>query len=91
MTRVVDGDTIWVEDASRRVKVRLLGIDTPETRDPRKPVQCFGVEASNHAKAVLNRKRVYLEPDSSQGRTDKYGRILALPDSECVQVFCELS
>lgn len=77
VTRIVDGDTIWVDDSGHRRKVRLLGIDTPETRDPRKPVQCFGVEASNRAKEALAGKHVYLEFDQTQGDVDKYGRTLA--------------
>ena len=44
VTRVIDGDTIEIEGGR---KVRYIGIDTPETVDPRKPIQCFGVEASN--------------------------------------------
>src|SRR3989338_1223221 len=46
VTRVVDGDTIEVEFGGKVERVRYIGIDTPETVDPRKPVQCFGAEAS---------------------------------------------
>src|SRR3989344_7784781 len=46
VTRVVDGDTIDVEIDGKIERVRYIGIDTPETVDPRKPVQCFGGEAS---------------------------------------------
>ena len=73
VTEVVDGDTIKVSVIGT---LRLIGIDTPETRDPRKPVQCFGREASNKAKELLSGKRVYLEYDLAQ-KTDKYGRTLA--------------
>ena len=58
-------------------------MDTPETVDPRKKVQCYGPEASNFAKTLLNNKIVYLESDSSQGELDKYSRKLRyvwLPD-----------
>ena len=48
---VTDGDTIVVAGGTR---VRLIGIDTPETRDPRKPVQCYGKEASAHARALMS-------------------------------------
>src|SRR5690349_12655892 len=48
VAEVVDGDTIEVRFDDRTEKVRLLGIDTPETKDPRTPVQCFGPEASRH-------------------------------------------
>ncbi len=72
--RVVDGDTIKV---STGVTLRLIGLDTPETVDPRKPVQCFGREASNYAHALLDDTNVSLEYDAGQGRLDRYGRTLA--------------
>ena len=81
--RVVDGDTLAVEMNGKSVKVRLIGLDTPETVDPRKPVQCFGKEASAKAKELLTGKSIRLEKDASQGEYDKYGRLLAyvyLPD-----------
>jgi micrococcal nuclease len=71
VTRVIDGDTIEIEGGQR---VRYIGIDTPETVDPRKPVQCFGVEASNHNKQLVEGKKVRLEKDISEA--DKYGRLL---------------
>lgn len=71
VTRVIDGDTIELENGQR---VRYIGIDTPETVDPRKPVQCFGIEASNKNKQLVERKRVRLEKDITD--TDKYGRLL---------------
>ncbi|MCA4726664.1 thermonuclease family protein [Mycolicibacterium fortuitum] len=77
VTKVVDGDTIWVDRHGVRAKVRLTGLDTPEVRDPRKPVQCFGVEASEHAKQLLAGQQVYLERDPGQDSIDKYGRELA--------------
>jgi len=74
--RVVDGDTIKVLIGNKEDTVRLIGIDTPETVDPRKPVQCFGIEASNKAKEVLTGKTVTLESDPTQGDRDKYQRLL---------------
>ncbi len=74
VNRVVDGDTIKIDKIGT---VRLIGIDTPETVDPRKEVQCFGIEASNKAKELLEGNEVILELDPSQGDVDKYGRILA--------------
>jgi endonuclease YncB( thermonuclease family) len=73
VTAVVDGDTIKVNDLGT---IRLIGIDTPETKDPRKPVQCYGEEASNKAKELLDNQEVYLEFDPAS-RIDKYGRTLA--------------
>ena len=70
--RVVDGDTIIVEGVGR---VRLIGVDTPETVHPNRPVEFFGKEASAFAKGLLEGKRVRLEYD--QERQDRYGRTLA--------------
>ncbi len=70
---VVDGDTIVVGDGER---VRLIGIDTPETKDPREPVGCFGVEASRHTEKLLPPGTgVRLVYDVE--RTDRYDRTLA--------------
>jgi len=85
VTSVVDGDTVDVVDDSGggRVRVRVLGIDTPETKDPRKPVQCWGPEASAFAERVLLAQRVSLYADPTQSTRDRYGRLLAyivLPD-----------
>jgi micrococcal nuclease len=80
---VIDGDTIDVEKDGARVRVRLIGVDTPETVDPRRLVQCFGKEASDKARELLEGKLVRLENDPSQGLYDKYDRMLAyvyLPD-----------
>jgi endonuclease YncB( thermonuclease family) len=77
VTDVVDGDTIKVNISGTQETLRLIGIDTPETVDPRKPVQCFGREASNKAKELLFGKKVRIEKDATQGELDKYGRTLA--------------
>jgi len=74
--RVIDGDTIKVDISGRQETVRLIGIDAPETVDPRKPVQCFGREASNKAKEILTGKTITLEADPTQGDRDKYQRLL---------------
>jgi micrococcal nuclease len=74
--KVVDGDTIWVDNGGR-MKIRMIGLDTPETVDPRTPVQCFALEASAQAKTILGGQQVYLETDPSQDTIDKYGRTLA--------------
>jgi micrococcal nuclease len=77
VSRVVDGDTIDVEKDGEHVRVRLIGIDTPETVDPRRTVECFGKEASAKTKELLEGKMVRLETDPSQGDYDKYKRMLA--------------
>ncbi|NUM25684.1 MAG: thermonuclease family protein [Candidatus Buchananbacteria bacterium] len=69
--RVIDGDTVELEDGSR---VRYIGIDTPETVDPSKPVQCFGKEASQKNTELVLNKQVRLEKDISD--KDRYGRLL---------------
>lgn len=71
VTAVIDGDTIKVKDGQT---VRLIGIDTPETKHPRKSVQCFGKEASNETKNLLEGKAVILQKDVSE--TDQYKRVL---------------
>jgi micrococcal nuclease len=76
VTKVIDGDTVEIEYNGTIEKVRLLGIDTPEIKDPRKPVQCFGKEASGKTKELLEGEKVFIEFDESQGERDKYGRLL---------------
>ena len=69
--KVIDGDTIKLENGE---VVRYLGIDTPETVHPSKPVQCFGKEASAKNKELVEGKLVKLEKDITD--RDKYGRLL---------------
>lgn len=76
VVKVVDGDTIHIDVAGRKETVRLIGINTPETVDPRRPVECFGNEASNKAKELLEGKKIRIETEQSQGERDKYGRLL---------------
>lgn len=72
VARVIDGDTIQMEGGER---VRLIGVDTPETVHPSKPVERFGKEASDFTRRTVEGKKVRLEYD--QERKDKYGRTLA--------------
>lgn len=71
VSRVIDGDTIQLENGD---KVRYIGIDTPETVDPSKAIQCFGKEASNKNKELVEGKEVRLVKDVSD--KDRYGRLL---------------
>jgi len=73
--RVVDGDTILVRDGDVLTTVRLIGVDTPETVHPRKPVERFGKEAAAFTKRTLENESVRLEFDNE--RFDRYGRLLA--------------
>lgn len=77
VVKIIDGDTITVRRDRTNLTVRLLGIDTPEVKDPRKPVQCFGKEASAETRRILTGQRVYLESDPGQDQVDRYGRTLA--------------
>lgn len=74
VVRVIDGDTIEVRIGAQTYNLRYIGIDTPETVDPRRAVQCFGQEASNKNKELMSGKTVGLEKDVSE--TDRYGRLL---------------
>lgn len=79
--RVVDGDTFIAVVAGQRERIRLIGVDTPETVDPDRPVQPYGKQASNFAKHMLGGRTVRLVGDVEP--RDKYGRLLAyvwLPD-----------
>jgi micrococcal nuclease len=80
--RVVDGDTIQVRLHGAKERVRLIGVDTPETVKPDTPVQCFGKAASAEAHRLLDGRSVRLVADVEP--RDRYGRMLAyvyrLPD-----------
>ena len=73
---VYDGDTFAVKVGSRRAKVRMLGIDTPETIDPRKPVQCYGPESSAETRSLLEGRTVRLVASPKREARDMYGRYL---------------
>ena len=75
VTAVFDGDTIQVAWGARRETVRLLGVDTPETVHPDRPVECFGPEASAYTTERLLGRDVALTFDRE--RRDRYGRLLA--------------
>ncbi|MEE9417751.1 MAG: thermonuclease family protein [Acidimicrobiales bacterium] len=76
VAETIDGDTIRVDLVSGTEVVRLLGIDTPETVDPRRPEQCFGSEASSFLAQLLpTGTPIRLERDR-QAR-DTFGRLLA--------------
>jgi micrococcal nuclease len=79
--KVVDGDTIDIRDDVRgRLRIRVLGIDTPETRKPGYTVGCWGPEATQFAVQTLLGQRVAFIADPSQDSTDRYGRTLAYLD-----------
>ncbi|MDP9317285.1 MAG: thermonuclease family protein [Chloroflexota bacterium] len=85
VVEIIDGDTVDVLLNGKVERLRLIGLDTPETKDPRKPVQCFGKEASAQAAKILTGQTVLLEEDASQDTRDKYDRLLRyvwLPDGK---------
>jgi micrococcal nuclease len=87
VVKVVDGDTIHVDANGKHLKIRMIGLDTPETVDPRKTVQCFALEASAQAKTILDGQSVYLETDPSQDTVDRFGRTLAYVWTESGRLF----
>lgn len=87
VVRFDDGDTIMVEMDGKEETVRFIGVDTPEVKDPRKPVQCFGKAASAFTKQLIGDKPVRLEADPENTNRDRYNRLLRyvyLPDGTLV-------
>lgn len=76
VTRFVDGDTITVDMNGKAEKVRFIGVDTPETKKPDSPVQCYGAAAAAFTKNFISDKRVRLVSDSLSTDRDRYDRIL---------------
>lgn len=84
-----DGDTITVNMEGKIERVRFIGVDTPETKDPRKPVQCFGKAASAFTKNLISNQRVRLAADPTNSNRDRYNRLLRyiyLPDGTLVNL-----
>ena len=87
VVRVIDGDTLEVRGPSGTEIVRLIGIDTPETKDPRGPVEFFGQEATEFTRKAVEGKEVTLEKDPLVADRDRYGRLLRyvyLPEGQCL-------
>lgn len=72
----VDGDTIKVDMDGKTETIRMIGMDTPETHDPRKAVQCFGKAAAAYTKQLIGEKPVRLEADALSTNRDRYNRLL---------------
>ncbi|KKQ64651.1 MAG: Nuclease-like protein [Candidatus Daviesbacteria bacterium GW2011_GWA2_38_24] len=71
VVRAIDGDTVEIEG---NIKVRYIGINTPELHDPRRPVQCYGQISADENKKLVEGKEVYIQKDVSE--VDKYKRLL---------------
>jgi micrococcal nuclease len=76
ITKVYDGDTFAISMDGRLEKVRLIGVDTPETHKPNSPVECFGEAASEFSKKTLTGQSVRLESDPTNQNRDRYQRLL---------------
>jgi micrococcal nuclease len=74
VVRVVDGDTVVVRYEGREERIRLIGVDTPETVHPNKPVEAYGEEAKEYTKKKLEEKDIQIEFDVKE--RDRYGRLL---------------
>lgn len=88
VVKVVDGDTIWIDDDGIRLKVRYIGIDTPETVHPTVGVEFMGPEASVKNEELVGGKMVELEYDVE--KWDKYDRLLAYVWVDGIMVNAEL-
>lgn len=87
IVNVIDGDTVELENGE---KVRYIGVDTPETKHPRKKVECYGKEAAKKNKELVLNKEVLLEKDVSE--RDRYERLLRYiylpnPNAETEAIF----
>lgn len=85
--RVVDGDTITIDVHGTDETIRLIGVDTPETNDPRKEVQCFGSAATDFTKKLIGKNTVRLQSDPTNTNRDRYNRLLRyvyLPNNQLV-------
>jgi micrococcal nuclease len=85
VVRFSDGDTITVDMNGKEETIRFIGVDTPETHDPRKPVQCYGPAASAFTKNTITTagSKVRLAGDAQSSNRDRYDRLLRyvyLPD-----------
>jgi len=76
VTEFVDGDTLEIDMNGKKEKVRLIGVDTPETHDPRKAVQCFGLAAAAFTKNLVGGDNIRLESDPINTNRDRYNRLL---------------
>ncbi len=74
VSRVIDGDTIEIDIAGIKYKLRYIGIDTPELNDKQPEVYALAQEATRYNRKLVEGKTIRLEKDISE--TDKYGRLL---------------
>jgi len=77
VVRVIDGDTIVITYNGHPTTVRLVGVDTPETVHPSKPIEHYGPEASTFLHNLLTGESVHLEIPTTGDTRDRYDRLLA--------------
>lgn len=76
ISRFVDGDTIVVNMNGKDETIRMIGVDTPETHHPSKPVQCYGPAAAAYTQNLIGDQKVRLEADPTNQNRDRYNRLL---------------
>lgn len=87
VSKFIDGDTLQVDMSGVHESIRFIGVDTPETHDPRKAVQCFGQAAANFTIQLIGQQAIRLEADPLNTNRDRYNRLLRyvyLPDGTLV-------
>jgi micrococcal nuclease len=87
VTRVVDGDTLKARlpGQDEEQTIRIIGVDTPETKDPNREVTCYGAETTAKAEDLIDRVQGQVELEKVISETDRYGRLLRyvwLPNSD---------
>lgn len=78
VTRIVDGDTLKVRipGEAEEQTIRIIGVDTPETKDPNRAVMCYGAEATAKTQDLVDRAHGQVELEKDISETDRYGRLL---------------
>lgn len=76
VTQFVDGDTIVVDMNGKTERIRMIGVDTPETHKPNSPVECYGPAAAAYTKNIIGNQSVRLEADPKSSNRDRYERLL---------------
>ena len=87
--KVVDGDTVDIDIKGNTERVRLIGVNTPETKHPTKPIECFGPEASAHLTQLLP-KGTHVRIERDIEARDRYGRMLLYLYRESDNLFINL-
>jgi micrococcal nuclease len=87
--KVIDGDTVDIDIKGNTERVRLIGVNTPETKHPTKPIECFGPEASAYLTQLLP-KGTHVRMERDIEARDRYGRMLLYLYRESDNLFINL-